>query len=101
LEGSSVKVETTQDNSLYFEYIQVIQEGEESLKEAAKGLGLYMGGTINLHRAQGDQEYLRIFKEQFDLLTAENECKQAYILNKWKWDQPNYEGCLEETNFAI
>lgn len=60
----------------------------KTLKEAADGLGIYMGTAMTV-QAMDDQTYMSIIPQEFDLITAENSCKMSLIikslgdLNTW------------------
>ena len=51
-----------------------------TLKEAANGLGIYVGTAMTI-KAWDDQTYMSIIPQEFDLITAENSCKMSLIIN--------------------
>ena len=53
-------------------------DASESLKQAAQKAGIYVGAAINyrgMHDGGDGAQYPSIALSQFDIFTAENECK--------------------------
>ena len=68
----------------------------DGLKDAAKGLGIYIGAAVNYwHIADGfrDNTYYNIAKTDYDLITAESTCKMKPIAKGWDVSQWDYSKC--------
>merc|ERR1712032_257826 len=83
-------------------YLLRSQDNDDvGLKEAAKGLGIYVGSAINYWHISGnkvDQAYIDVAKKEYDLLTAVSTCKMKPIAKNWT--DFDYTGCDEIMKFA-
>ena len=52
----------------------------KTLKEAANGLGIYMGTAMTIQGWE-DSQYTETIIQEFDLITAENSCKMSTIVD--------------------
>jgi hypothetical protein len=63
-----------------------------TLKEAAAGLGVYIGTAVTID-GFSDETYMNLVSDEFDLITAENSCKMSLISqNVWfdAWINPDF-----------
>ena len=71
------------------------------MKDAAKGLGVYMGASLKEPDLESDSFYAGFAPKHFDLTTPGNACKMVTIakkgINKSDWD---YTECLDFTAYA-
>lgn len=69
-----------------------------TLREAAEGLGIYIGAAVNLTFFTEDSDYYKMMTEEISIMTPENSCKMPRIaLN---WTARNYSGCDADIDFA-
>ena len=72
-----------------------------SLKEAAKGLGIHVGAAVNywgIYDKTRDQKYYDTLPKEYDLITAESNCKMKHIA--FSWTDFDYRKCDYVANFA-
>lgn len=73
----------------------------QGLKDAAKGLGVHIGTAMNYwHFAKGmeDWTYINNAKKEYDLITAESNCKMKPIAKSW--NNFDYSKCDKVLSFA-
>jgi endo-1,4-beta-xylanase len=77
------------------------EEGSRSLKDAAKGLGLYMGASLKEPNLEKDAYYAHVAPLDYDLTTPGNACKMTTIaragIEEKVW---NYSECTKFVEFA-
>jgi GH35 family endo-1,4-beta-xylanase len=88
---------------VYITAICIVQvaHGAPTLRELASKLGVYMGSALNQGCIQNssDPNYAAISIQQYDLVTAENECK--FAPTEPSQGVFDFEGCDFVTNFMI
>jgi len=79
----------------------------ETLKEAADGLGIYVGAAMKYKNflSDDDGQYGEVAAREFDLITPENYCKPKMMLKSTddtlENSYVNYDGCHYLNDYAI
>lgn len=79
-------------------YSLIIGLASCTLRELAKGTGIYVGAALNSIHISNDGEYAAKGAEEYSLITAENGCKMNYIAKSF--DEIDPTRCNSMVEFA-
>jgi len=73
----------------------------QTLRQAAQGKHFYVGTASNLQHINQDNTYATTLSQQYNLVTAENECKWAAIQpNRGQYTFTQCDGILQHAKAA-